>query len=108
MSVPQETRSSAALARVYWMLLGPMALALAAFSIVKAGPGWLNPADIAYFALLAAVLAARCLEFRAGSPQTAEGEPATPADLRRYLIATSVIGLAIWVFLNLLANLWLA
>lgn len=108
MSVPPKAQASAALARVFWMLLGPMALVLTAMAVLRAGRGWLTGADVAYLSFLAAVLLARWFEFRAGDPQTADGEPATAQDLRRYLVVTTTVGLVVWVALNLVANYWLA
>ena len=71
-------------------------------------PSWLTGADIAYLVFLGVVLLARWAEFRTGQPQTATGEPATRADLRRFLIVTAAGGLLAWVGVNLVANYWLA
>ena len=108
MTTSERTPASAALARLVWMMLGPVALVLTAVAIVRTGNGWLTGADIAYFAVLGAVLLARWGEFRGGSAQTATGEPATREDVRRFLIFTAAGGLLVWVAANLVANHWLA
>jgi hypothetical protein len=96
-----------ACARIFWMMIGPMTLAILAYNIGTHGGGWLTGLDIAYLIVLAAILA-RWLEFRSGQGQTAEGQPLTAADLRRYLILTSVLGFAVWVGMNIIGNVWLA
>ena len=35
------------------------------------------------------------------------GEPASPADLRRYVVTTTLVGLGLWVLVNLIGNHWL-
>lgn len=96
------------LARMFWMMLGPILLAVFTYLIIKTGNGWMTRMDVAYLGILAGILLARWLEFRGGNPRTAEGEPATPAHLRRYIIAVSLLGVAIWIVANLLGNHWLA
>ena len=44
----------------------------------------------------------RWLEFRGGQPKTSTGEPATAADLRRYLLMTSTLGIVVWIVANVL------
>jgi hypothetical protein len=90
--------------RVFWMLLGPLLLGVTTYMIIRTGNGWLTIADLAFLGLLAGMMLGRWLEFRGGNPQTAEGEPAGPHHLRRYLIAVLMIGLAIWVIANIVAN----
>jgi hypothetical protein len=105
MTTTEPTTSMLAVAsRAFWMMLGPRSLFLLAYTIVSQGSGWLTALDLAFLVVLAGVLAARFLEFRGGNPQTATGEPATPAHLRRYVIVAAPIGLGIWVVANVLGN----
>lgn len=104
---PPTTPVVPALARLFWMMIGPLVLILLTFVILQMGQGWLTAADIAFLAILAGVILARWLEFQGGQPQTATGEPATPAHLRRFIVAALPIGLGIWVIANLLGNHWL-
>lgn len=96
--------------RLTWMMLGPMALALVTFALFSKGSssGWFTAWDITYFAVLGTILLGRCLEFRGGNPQMADGQPATRAHLRRYVVVTTAVGVLVWVVVNLLENLWLA
>ena len=104
----QLTPASAILGRLAWMMFGPMLLAMAFFAVATNGGGWLTGADVGYFLALGLMLLGRWLEFRGGRPETMTGEPATPGNLRRYLLAAGAGGLAAWVFGNLLGNHWLA
>jgi hypothetical protein len=78
-----------------------------AAAIINAGTGWLTGLDLAFLAVLGGMLLARWLEFRGGDPQTATGEPATLAHLRRYTLVALLLGLAVWVVANLVGNHWL-
>lgn len=95
-----------AVCRVLWMMLGPILLAILAYLIIKTGNGWLTGADIGFLAVLAVMLAARWLEARGGNARTADGEPAGPEHLRRYLVIASVSGIAAWIAANIFANHW--
>jgi predicted cobalt transporter CbtA len=86
------------------MMFGPPLLAVFDFLVVKTGNGWLTVMDAGFLAVLFGLILARWLEFRSGSPQPAEGQPATPEHLRRYIIGVIVIGLVVWVVANILGN----
>jgi len=95
-------------ARVFWIMIGPPALAVLAYHVASKGGGWLTGLDVAYLAVLAALLAVRWLEFRSGFGVTAAGQPLNDAGLRRYLVMAGSVGLAVWVGANLVGNVWLA
>lgn len=103
---PRTTSFPVALARVFWMMVGPMALVVLLIGILTKGSGWFTLTDFAFFTVLGGMLLARVIEFRGGNPLTDLGEPATPAHLRRYVIATLVVGLGVWVLANLIGNHW--
>jgi hypothetical protein len=90
--------------RVYWMMIGPLGLVLLAFTIIRAGTGWLTWIDLGYLAMLGGMLLARWWEFREGRAKTTDGQPAAPADLRRYVQQAASLGLVMWVVANLLGN----
>jgi len=98
------TSTSAFLGRITWMMLGPMVLVLAAVAILKNADGWFAPLDAAYFAVLGLILLGRWAEYSSGGAKTANGEPATPAQYRNYMVATPMLGLAGWVIANLIGN----
>jgi hypothetical protein len=107
MAAPQATPVRAALGRVTWMFFGPMLLVVTAAAIAMRGSGFFSFADLFYFLVLGAMLAGRWVEFRGGDPQTATGEPASPQHLRRYLLAASLVGLAVWGTARLSRAFWL-
>ena len=90
--------------RLLWLLIGPLALIPTLIGIVQTGQGWLTGFDIAFFVIVAVMLLGRVLEFGGGEPQTADGTPATPTHLHRYLIGLPLFALALWVVANLIAN----
>jgi hypothetical protein len=60
--------------------------------------------DLLFFLFLAGTVLARYLEFRAGDPRTATGQPATWGDFRRYAAVLIVGGFAVWTVANVLGN----
>ena len=90
--------------RLSWMIVGPFALGVCAISIAGRRDGWLSLLDVMYFVVLAGMLVGRWTEFRSGTPLTATGEPATADDLRRNAMGLGLIGLGVWVVVNLIGN----
>ena len=103
MSSPHSTSPIGIVARLFWMLAGPAALLLLAFSLAGKQDGWFSSQSIAFLVVLAAVIATRWLD-----PQTSEGEPTTGAHLRKYSATAVGVGLVAWAVANLLGNHWLA
>jgi hypothetical protein len=99
-----STSLSDVVARIFWMMVGPLSLALLAFTIIRIGSGWLTWADLGYMAVLAGMLVARWLEFRGGHPRTTDGQPATPIHLRRYIQSAVPLALGMWVVANVIGN----
>jgi hypothetical protein len=93
---------------MFWMFGGPMLLLMFSYQIASKGGGWFTVIDAVFFVLLGSLLLARWAEFRGGSPQTADGEPATAAHLRRYAIAAGGLGLVVWVIAKAIGNNLLA
>jgi hypothetical protein len=108
MQAPAGTSFLVLFGRLTWMAFGPFALFLMTYGIVHRGDGWLTPFDLGFFVVLGLMVLGRWVEFRGGDPQTASGEPATWPDFTRYVGGVLVVGLALWVGANLLANVWLA
>jgi hypothetical protein len=98
------TSISLLLARSYWIMFGPLLLFLCAAKIVTSRDGWFATADIAYLVGLILMIVARWFEFYKGDPRTSTGEPATKADLRRFVLLTFPVGLGVWVIANLVGN----
>ena len=100
--------NSAAFARLFWMMVGPASLAVFTIFIMRRDVSWLSFPNIAFLVVLASMIFARWWEFRGHNPTTGWGEPATPADLRKYVLSTTVIGLCIWLGANLLRTYGIA
>jgi len=101
---PPEISSIGVLAaRVVWMLLGPLALLVLAYGIVRAGPGWRTAWDAVFLLVVALMIAARWFEQRSGTATTVTGEPASPAHFRRYVRVLVPVAAVVWVAANLLA-----
>lgn len=90
--------------RLTWMLIGPLVLFLTTYFILTSGTGWRTVADVVFFVALGAMMLGRWIEFRRGAPQTATGEPATPAHLRRYIAALAIGGPLVWIAANVVGN----
>lgn len=107
MSTPPTTSPAAFFGRLAWIVVGPMALTVLALGIAQQDTGWFTGFDLAFFLVLGGMLFGRWLEFQSGGATTSTGEPATPADLRRYLMTATPVGLGLWVLVNLAGNYWL-
>ena len=94
--------NSSALARLFWMAVGPAILAVLAVIIVSQASGWFTLSNLAFLAVLAGMIFARWREFQGNNPRTSTGDPATPTDLHRYMLLTTLIGLCVWLTANLL------
>jgi hypothetical protein len=104
MSTQPMTSVSVALGRIMWMVIGPLALVLCAFSVAERGNGWLTAIDLLFFGFLAATLLGRYAEYRGGHPTNSTGDPVTPGQLRRYAWTMLLGGVAVWAVANLIGN----
>lgn len=93
--------------RLVWMMAGPALLLLCTVQILNSRAGsWIKVSDALFFLVLVSMFLGRWVEHRGGSPRNGLGEPATAGDLRRYVITTAFVGIAIWVAANLLRDFW--
>jgi hypothetical protein len=104
MSSSNTTHLIPTFGRLFWMIAGPLALVLTAQSIITSGAGWATTANVLYFIILGGMILGKWLEFRGGSPETSSGEPATAANLHRYILLVVTAGPAVWVVANILGN----
>src|SRR5262245_25953931 len=102
MATPQTNATRAVLGRLTWLFFGPILLIFATLAIATRSTGGFSFSDLAYFLVLGAMLGGRGVEFRGGDPRTATGEPASRQHLRRYAVALTGVGLAVWVAATLL------
>jgi len=92
------------LARLTWILLGPIGLLLLGLGIVRSGAGWLTLWDAAFVILIGLMIVCRWFEMRSGRAMTAYGEPLTQEHFRRYVGVLLSLGLVGWVAVNIAGN----
>lgn len=91
-----STSGRGVLTRLYWMLIGP-ALMLVAAGLIAKHPTWsLGWKDFMFWAAIASLIAVRWLDVRRFGGLTADGEPATLRHLRRHALLILGIGTAVW------------
>lgn len=101
----QEVPSSGScLARLVWFMFGPATMLVLVIMLLETGNGWFTPPSIAFLIVLGVTVLARCLDFRAGNPQTVTGGPAVRAHLYRYVPAALLLGLSVWAVANVIGN----
>jgi len=94
--------------RLFWIIVGPLVLTGILYRSVCSGERLPGLVELSYFVVLCGMIAGRWLEFRGGSPLKADGQPAVPADMRRYVRQLAVVGPAAWLVAQLLRNLMLS
>ncbi|HQH28418.1 MAG TPA: hypothetical protein PLP17_13555 [Oligoflexia bacterium] len=91
--------------RVFWMLIGPGLMLLCLFEIVDTDRSWSpSMANALFIICLLLTAVARWIEFRGGEPRTADGEPAAPQVLQRYIKGLFLYGICLWAAANLAAS----
>jgi hypothetical protein len=91
--------------RLFWMMAGPFCLLLCAVLILnRPGSGWLTGVDVLYWLAVAGMILGRFSEYWGGDPRNAMGEPATTAELRRYVALVAIVGPTLWVAANIVSN----
>ena len=58
MTTQTLTSFPALIGRVYWMIVGPFALAISAICITEQRDGWFSPLDLVFWVLLGAMILA--------------------------------------------------
>ena len=97
---------SGCLLRIFWMMIGNIFVFLCAVAIVQSSTGFFSTADAFYWAFVASLAAARYVDIRYYHGATAEGNPATLADWRRYtlrLVAVAGVG---WLAIHAAGYFW--
>jgi hypothetical protein len=102
----EERHESAAgcLARLFWMMLGNIILAIAALKVFEGPSLGLTWADLGYWMTVAILLAVRYADIRYLDGKKADGEPATMSDWRRYSGMLLGGALVVWVVLHAVAD----
>ncbi len=101
----QRTSSLGCLARLYWLLLGNVALGVSAIGVFQSRGAWLSARDILYWALVLSLLCVRYADVRYLGGATATGQPASVRDWRRYAVLVLAASAGLWALMHGLAYL---
>ena len=88
--------ATACLVRLGWLAGGNILLTSVAILIARSERWTLTAKDVAFWLILALAVALRYVDWRRFSATTADGEPATPHDLRRYAAVLVGTWSALW------------
>jgi hypothetical protein len=104
-SIPDETMPlSILVARMTWVLIGPIVLILTGIGIITSASGWLTKIDAFYGFMVILILFARWVEFGTGRAMTLTGELVTNDQFRRYMIVLPLTAAIGWIIANSLGN----
>ena len=84
------------LARIVWMIVGNLVLALALMRIAERREGFWRPADAVYWAVAVLLVLVRYVDVRFLEGETATGNRATMSHWRRYVLILAIVTLIGW------------
>lgn len=87
----------AAIARLFWIVLGPLVLFLLAYKISQSDHDWWTPLSISYLVVVPLLIWARHID-----PLDAYGEPRAPGIVRNFTVGALAVGGAVWVAAHLI------
>ncbi|GEM_PF-347988 len=93
----QETGCLSVLIRIFWMMIGPMALGLCAVFIAINSIPYFSIHDFTYWMIVVMLITARYIDVKKLNGLTADGDPATPAHWRRHTFLLIVVSLPLWI-----------
>jgi hypothetical protein len=105
-SGPRPTSGVGAILRIFWMFFGLGALALVAAVTARDGAGEPSWRDALFWVLVFALVAARYLDVERYGGLTADGKPASLADVRFYTVRLVGASLALWGAVHASAWAW--
>ncbi len=91
---PQYDSAVGCLPRIFWMLIGNIALLMATASVYGSG-GW-SIADVVFWLIVGLLIGARYIDIVRFKGKTADGKLATMAHLKRYVLMVLLGGVALW------------
>ena len=83
--------------RFFWMIVGNAILVFCVVSMVKGRSSLLGLEDAFYWSLVGCLLAARYADIQYFKGQTADGEPASMVDWRRYAVRVGIVSVGLWL-----------
>lgn len=99
----EYARPEGCLLRLFWMAFGNLALLILAILISERGK--FSALDVGYWAVVAALIAARHVDIARFEGQTSHGEPATMQHFRGYVVRVLVVAAALWASAHLVPRL---
>ena len=90
--------------RIFWMIIGNVILLSCAYGIIQHRSSLLSIADAFYWAIVGSLLAARYVDIRYLYGLTAEGDPASMADWRRYAVFLVLVATGLWLVVHAIAH----
>ena len=89
--------------RRFWMIIGNAILLCCAYGIIQHRSSPFSMADAFYWAIVGSLLATR-VDIRYLYGTTAEGDPASMADWRRYAVFLVLVATGLWVGVHAIAR----
>lgn len=84
------------LARMFWMLIGNMVLAISMIIILQHKGSMFHAADLVFWITIAALMLVRYLDIKFWGGMTAAGGPATIVNWNRYAVALLISSVGVW------------
>jgi hypothetical protein len=92
-------------ARLFWFLVGPIALILTLGGILASGSAALAGLDVVLLATVTLMVYCRWFEFQSGAATTTDGHPATWEHVRRYAVVLPSSAFSMWLIVRLIVLL---
>jgi hypothetical protein len=92
----KQSTGTGCLVRICWLLLGNVAILIAARVIALHKESFWSPTDLAFWIIVAGMIAIRYLDISKLDGLTATGEPASMKHWKVYSLLLTVISLVIW------------
>lgn len=83
--------------RLFWMILGIVALGISVMMILRNRDGLFSVADAIYLVTFPLMIGARYLDIARYQGATAYGEPATMGHWRRYALSVAMGAVVVWL-----------
>ncbi len=93
-----QSTAAGVLARLWWMLLGNVVLALSAVFILHNTSGFFHPADVVFWIVAVSLVLVRYVDIRYFNGLTATGAPASTKHWIKYTVMLIVCSAAAWTF----------
>lgn len=98
-------KSAGCLARLYWMFIGNALFCFVLVKLAQKRPPFPAVLDVITLLVVASLVYVRYFDVSHCNGLTAEGQPASMDDWRKYALCVSVIGVAAWLAVRLLLPL---